>query len=156
MVTLALLTLILVRVVTKHQAVLLLKYKPEQNLRYVLDEQLQVLAMHAEPKLAKNKAKRLVTALVLLLQNVAVDALVDINATMEAAFLRVALNQVKQIAHMVAALVPMVVGGLDYAVKNVWIVLDIKEQLLMSVIPFIIKGQTTVLMLMFFTHIMIA
>ena len=112
--------------------------------------------MHAELRLAKNKAKRLVTALVLLLQNVVADALVDINATMEAAFLRVALNQVKQIAHMVAALVPMVVGGLDYAVKNVWIVLDIKEQLLMSVIPFILKVQNTVLMLMFFTHIMIA
>ena len=104
----------------------------------------------------KKKVKRRATALVLQLRNVAVVALVVMNATMEAAFLRVALNQVKQIAHMVAALVPMVVGGLDYAVKNVWIVLDIKKQLLMSVIPFILKVQNTVLMLMFFTHIIIA
>ena len=82
MVVLALPTLILVRVVIKPLLVLLLKYKPEQNLRYVLAEQLQVLAMHAEPKLVPNKAKKIVTALVLLLHNAVVDALVDIPVLM--------------------------------------------------------------------------
>ena len=87
MVVLAWLTLILARVVTKHQAVLLRRCKPEQHLRNVLVALLQVLAMHAELRLVLNKAKRLVTALVLLLHNAVVDALVDINATMVLVYL---------------------------------------------------------------------
>ena len=82
MVTLVSLTLTLVRVVTKLQHVLLRRCKPEQHLRNVLAVQLQVLAMHAEPKLVKNKAKRLVMALVSLKHNVAEDAQVVKNVLM--------------------------------------------------------------------------
>ena len=87
MVVLAWLTLILARVVTKLLLVLLRKYKQEQHLRNVLAVQLPVLATHAELRLALNKAKKIVTALVLLLHNAVVDALVDINATMVLVYL---------------------------------------------------------------------
>ena len=70
MVILALLTLILVRVDIKPLLVLLRKYKPEQHLKNVLAEQLPALATHAELRLALNKAKKIVTALVSPLQNV--------------------------------------------------------------------------------------
>ena len=94
MVILALLTLILVRVVTKLQAVLLRKYKPEQPLRNALAELLRVLAMLVAPRLVKNKAKRLVMVLVSLKHNVAVDAQVVKNVLM---VLVLALNRNAQI-----------------------------------------------------------
>ena len=82
MVTLALPTLILVRVVTKPLLVLLRKYKPEQPLRNALAVLLRVLAMLVVPKLVPNKAKKIVTALVSLKHNVAVVVLADRNVLM--------------------------------------------------------------------------
>ena len=78
--------------VTKHQAVLLHKHKPEQHLRNALAVLLPVLAMHAEPKLAKNKAKRLVTVLVLPHINVAEAVQADTLVLAELA---------KKIAHQI-------------------------------------------------------
>ena len=72
-------TLTLARVDIRLRLVLLLRYKPEQNLRYVLAEQLPALVMPAELKLVPNKAKKIVTALVSPLLNAVADVRVAKN-----------------------------------------------------------------------------